>query len=234
MIKNVTILLPSKNHENDIFENFNSLDEFCSKNIENYEILIVSNGSNLKNIKVLDSIKGHENVSHEVLSNSGKGLAVKHGLEQAKYNNILIYDADFSYKIEMFLDFFDNKSEPIAPFMYLERTLSKEILKNTSFLRVVSGVSFNYLVQKILKIKSKDTQAGFKFVNKKDFKNCLDFQSKDFDYDLELFLLANKSKIKTHSVKVFEIIESDHTNVGIISDSIKMFIKLFNLRNNYL
>ena len=234
MIKNVTILLPSKNHEGVIFENFNYLDKFCSKNIENYEILIVSNGSNLENIRVLDVFKGYKNVNHEVLSSSGKGLAVKHGLGQAKYNNILIYDADFSYKIEMFLNFFDNKDEPIAPFMYLERTLSKEILKNTSLLRVVGGVTFNFLVRKILKIKSKDTQAGFKFVNKKEFKSCLDFHSQDFDYDLELFLLANKSKIKTYSVKVFEIIESDHTNVGIISDSIKMFIKLFNLRNNYL
>lgn len=234
MIKNVTILLPSKNHEDVIFENFNSLDQFCTKNIENYEILVVSNGSDLKNIKILDVYKGNKNVNHEVLSSSGKGLAVKHGLEKAKYNNILIYDADFSYKIEMFLNFFDTNDEPIAPFMYLERTLSKEILKNTSLLRVVGGVTFNFLVRKILKIKSKDTQAGFKFVNKKEFKSCLDFHSKDFDYDLELFLLANKSKIKTHSVKVFEITESDYTNVGIISDSIKMFIKLFNLRNNYL
>ena len=48
---------------------------------------------------------------------------------------------------------------------------------------------FNYLIRKILSIDSKDTQAGFKFVNKNEFLNCTEFISSGFEYDIELFYL---------------------------------------------
>ena len=104
------------------------------------------------------------------------------------FDNILIYDSDFSYSIDLLIKFYDTNKEPFAPFMYAQRELSKDVLNNTPVLRVIAGIFFNFLVRVLLKIESKDTQAGFKFVNKEKFVNVINFKSNDFSYDLELFL----------------------------------------------
>lgn len=231
-IKNLTILLPSKNHEAHIVKNLEKLTSFCEKNIEKYEILVVSNGSRLEMINVLDKVN-FSYFRQEILEESGKGLAVRHGIQKAMFDNILIYDSDFSYSIDLLIKFYDTNKEPFAPFMYVQRELSKDVLNNTPVLRVIAGILFNFLVRVLLKIESKDTQAGFKFVNKEKFVNVLNFKSNDFSYDLELFLLAKKLKLNTHFITVNTINKSSYSNVGIFSDSLNMFLKLFKFRKLY-
>ena len=233
MKKNITILLPSKNHERMIVDNFQKLGDFCYKHFENFEILIISNGSSQKNLAFLDGLQKFEFINHQILTTSGKGNAVKKGLMISKYPNVLIFDSDFAYDLSLALRFFDEDKKPIAPFMYIERLLSDEVRKNTPKLRLLAGTIFNYLIRKILSIDSKDTQAGFKFVNKNEFLNCTEFISSGFEYDIELFLLAKKIKIKTHSVDTSQLRKTDYSNVNIIPDSIKLFFKLFKLRRIY-
>ncbi len=231
-IKSLTILLPSKNHEAHIVKNVEKLISFCEKNIEKYEILVVSNGSRVEMINSLDKIDSLY-FKREILEESGKGLAVRHGIQKAMFDNILIYDSDFSYSIDLLIKFYDANKEPLAPFMYVQRELSKDVLNNTPVFRVIAGILFNFLVRVLLKIKSKDTQAGFKFVNKEKFKNVINFKSNDFSYDLELFLLAKKFKLNSHFITVNTINKSSHSNVGLFSDSLIMFLKLFKLRKLY-
>lgn len=233
MERNITILLPSKDHEKVILDNFQKLSNFCLKHFENFEILIISNGSSKENIAFLDGFKKFDFVNHQILSTPGKGNAVKNGLIISKYPNILIFDSDFAYDISLALKFFDEDKKPIAPFMYIERLLTNEVRKNTSKIRLFAGSIFNYLIRKILSIDSKDTQAGFKFVNKDEFLNCTEFISSGFEYDIELFLLAKKNNIKTYSVDTSQLSKTDYSNVNIIPDSVRLFLKLFKLRQIY-
>jgi len=70
MEKNITILLPSKDHEKVILDNFQKLNNFCLKHFENFEILIISNGSSKENIASLDGFKKFDFVNHQILSHT--------------------------------------------------------------------------------------------------------------------------------------------------------------------
>ena len=98
----ITIILPTKNHENKIVENILTLESFLEDKYLKYQILIMSNGSTIDNKKLLESIK-HDKGYIEIhyLDKTGKGNAIKEGITLSKYDHILIFDSDFSYNIEL-------------------------------------------------------------------------------------------------------------------------------------
>jgi len=233
-VKNITLLLPTKDHEESILNNFAQLKKFCTENIKSFEILIISNGSSSHSLNLIEDIKHHSFVNHMILDKPGKGAAVKQGLINSEFKNIVIFDADFSYNIDNLKKFFDEKGHPKSSFMYVSRKLSRELFSNVSLLRLVAGRVYNFLVKKILKIDSNDTQAGFKFIDKSIFTNCANFTSDNFDFDIELFLLAKKIGIKPIPIFTKDVVVGKHSNIGVFKDSVEMLINLFKIRKMYL
>ena len=231
--KSISIILPTKNHEESVVNNIDGLKNFLSNNFENFEILILSNGSISQNIDLLKKAKIFDDyVKFFLVESVGKGNAVKFGINIAAHDNLVIFDADFSYDYNLILSFFkDNK--PIGPFCYANRNTTKEILKNTKISRLIAGFIFNKLIRFYLKIDSKDTQAGFKFINKKIFNNSNKFISENYMYDVELFLLAKDKKISPISIEVKEINTVSSSNINLFSDSIEMFFSLQKIKKHY-
>ena len=98
---------------------------------------------------------------------------------------------------------------------------------------MVAGYFFNAILRIFLKIHSRDTQAGFKFIDKSIFTNCSDFISEDYMYDVELFILARKLGITPHPVEVVNINSVENSNIKLINDSLKMFVSIYKLRKLY-
>ena len=89
----ITIILPTKNHENEIVENILSLESFLVTKYLEYQILIMSNGSSIDNKKLLERIKDDNGYTEiHYLDKTGKGNAIKEGISLSKYNHILIFD----------------------------------------------------------------------------------------------------------------------------------------------
>tara|TARA_B100001121_G_C18692325_1_gene623564 strand:- start:2677 stop:3396 length:720 start_codon:yes stop_codon:yes gene_type:complete len=229
-----SILLPTKNHEKIIKRNISFLKRFMGEHFQNYEILIISNNSSFDNAKILnESLFQDPNIRIKYLDEKGKGSAVRWGLNNSKYKNVIIYDSDFSYSFDLFHNFFEKKL-PINPFIYAKRKLNKEIILKTPVLRLVAGYIFNLIVRIYLQIAAKDTQAGLKFINLEEFKNASKFENNEYLYDVELFLLAKKSNIEPLSMDVLEISNSNDSNINLISDSIKMLKNLREIKYQYL
>ena len=55
--KSISIILPTKNHEEAVVNNIDGLNNFLSNNFENFEILILSNGSMSQNVDLLKKAK---------------------------------------------------------------------------------------------------------------------------------------------------------------------------------
>ena len=73
-----TVLLPTKNHEDIIKKEINKLLIFMDSNFVDYEILVVSNGSEEQKINMLnDEVFSHSNINVKILEKLGKGNAVK-------------------------------------------------------------------------------------------------------------------------------------------------------------
>ena len=229
-----SILLPTKNHEKIIKRNISFLRSFMGEHFQNYEILIISNNSSFENAKILEeSFFQDPNIRIKFLDEKGKGSAVRWGLNNSKYKNVILYDSDFSYSFDLFHDFFE-KDLPISPFIYAKRQLNREIILKTPVLRLVAGYIFNLIVRGYLQISAKDTQAGLKFINLEEFKNASKFENNEYLYDVELFLLAKKSNIEPLSIDVLEISNSNNSNINLISDSIKMLKNLREIKYQYL
>lgn len=229
-----SILLPTKNHEKIIKRNISFLRSFMGEHFQNYEILIISNNSSLENAKILEeSFFQDPNIRIKFLDEKGKGSAVRWGLNNSKYKNVILYDSDFSYSFDLFHHFFE-KDLPISPFIYAKRQLNREIILKTPVLRLVAGYIFNLIVRGYLQISAKDTQAGLKFINLEEFKNASKFENNEYLYDVELFLLAKKSNIEPLSIDVLEISNSNNSNINLISDSIKMLKNLREIKYQYL
>ena len=229
-----SILLPTKNHEKIIKRNISFLRSFMGEHFQNYEILIISNNSSLENAKILEeSFFQDPNIRIKFLDEKGKGSAVRWGLNNSKYKNVILYDSDFSYSFDLFHHFFE-KDLPISPFIYAKRKLNREIILKTPVLRLVAGYIFNLIVRGYLQISAKDTQAGLKFINLEEFKNASKFENNEYLYDVELFLLAKKSNIEPLSIDVLEISNSNNSNINLIPDSIKMLKNLREIKYQYL
>lgn len=230
---NITVILPTKNHEKAIVENITRLKKYLKNNFSNYQILIMSNGSSSYNKNLIEkTIKNEEYIEIYFLKKLGKGNAVKNGISLSKFDNVLIFDADFSYDIELLEKFYIDFL-PRAPFIYATRKISKNLFKSTKLNRLVAGYVFNKIIRIYFKIQSSDTQAGFKLIDKSVFTNCSDFISDDYMYDVELFILANKLNINPLPIKVTSINLTQESNIRLLEDSFNMFLSLYKLRKIY-
>jgi len=228
-----TVLLPTKNHEDIIKKEINKLLIFMDSNFVDYEILVVSNGSEEQKINMLnDEVFSHSNINVKILEKLGKGNAVKWGLQNSKFNKVIIFDSDFSYDLNIIHKFFHN-NKPLSSFIYAERQLNKKIINTTPKLRLIAGYIFNYIVRRYFKLSIHDTQAGLKFINLDEFKNAANFLNEGYLYDIELFLLAEKSKLEISKVKVFEINTNFESNISIFSDSLIMLKNLKQIKKRY-
>ena len=65
LLSDLTVIIPTKNDHYRIEENLQKLLDYLKFNIQNFEILIVSNGSSLLSVEYIDNlILGLENIKH--------------------------------------------------------------------------------------------------------------------------------------------------------------------------
>lgn len=223
----ISLILPTKNHEKIIIDNIDSVINYLKNNFSNVEILIISNDSTKENI---DLIKKYDScrITHLVYSKSGKGFAVREGIKNSSFKNIVICDADFSVSVENLGNFF-SEGKPISGFVVGSRKLTNSQTISTPIIRKISGGIFTFLTKYYLKVKITDTQCGFKLIDKSIFINCDKYFSDDFYFDVELFLLAKKDLVEVTEVPV-KYVHNNKSSVNIFSDSLRMFFKLINYK----
>lgn len=225
--KELTLILPTKNHEQLISEKIEYVSEFLLQNFEKHEIIIVSNGSREENTNLIKELS-IPNIVHLIYETSGKGFAVREGIKNSKYNFVLICDSDFSVDIKFIKDFFKN-GLPISEFVVGSRKIIGSFVEKSPFIRLISGGLFTFLTKYYLKIKISDTQCGFKLVDKTRFFNIDTYSSDDFFFDVELFILATDLNLSISEVPV-HYIHNNQTSVNLLSDSLRMFLKILRFK----
>jgi len=228
ILNELSVIIPCKDDHLRIGENIKEISNYLTKNIRSYEIIIVSNGSEKQSIVYLESIKSNFlNLEHLLLVEAGKGLAVRHGLKNAKYKNILFIDADSSVKITEFDKFILN-GKLISGFVVGNRKNKDSENINSPILRRISGFLYLKLIKILFKLNYEDTQCGFKAIDRSIFKEPTSFNTNGFSFDLELFLLANKQNVSISEVPV-KYIHNSESKVKIIRDTIKMLADLITI-----
>ena len=87
-----SIIIPVFNRPDEIKELLDSLVQTDYK--EDFELVIIEDGSNLTCENVIDSFKSKLNISYYIKENTGPGDSRNYGMKKAKGDYFLIFDSD--------------------------------------------------------------------------------------------------------------------------------------------
>ena len=229
MVENLTLIIPNKNDSDIISVNFDDVENYLINRVKNFEILIVTNGSDKKCIEDIEKLlNNNPKYKQIIIEEPGKGRAVKVGLENTKFENVLISDADFSVSIQE-LDKFIINNEFISPFIIGTRRDTYSKNENSPWQRKFFGGIYIFFIKTLFRFSFTDTQCGFKYINVNVFNSAPYLTINGFSFDLELILLAIKDNIEIKEIPV-RYVHNNDSSVNLFRDSISMFasaIKLY-------
>ena len=135
----LSIIIPCFNEEEVIEISMDKISKFITNKNLDAEVIMVNNASTDSTLDTLNNFVSGNKIVILNQPKKGKGNAIKMGLENAKYNKILILDADLSTDInELKLDWLD-LDETV---LFGSRYFGNEI--NTPKVRKFSGSILNF------------------------------------------------------------------------------------------
>jgi len=227
----VSIIIPAYNEEQRLPLLLPELLSFCSRNLSNYEIIIIDDGSTDGTKEVVRKLsKGKSEV--RLISypkNRGKGGAIKEGFKAAEGRYVIFMDADGSIspeEIPQMLRALEKNEVVVGTRISPE----SKILKPQPFYRVIAGKVFNHLVNLMFPIKIYDTLCGFKGFHHHVAKELAEeIISEGWEFDVELIWRVRK---KGYSIVELPIKWKDvgESKLSILRDPLKILINLIKVR----
>src|SRR5215208_5275204 len=233
----LSIIIPAYNEEALILSTLNGLRSYLSTRPEQYEIIVVDDGSRDQTVACIQDWQKTNNVDMHLLVNErnmGKGYSIRRGVTGSRGNYIIFIDADLPYElyaIEKFLQALRNGFDLAVG----SRVLPGSQVKGVPLLRYVSGQIFSWMVQVVLFHGLPDTQCGFKSFTSAAAKEIFCRLTIDgFGFDVEMLFVARKRRLAVQPIAVQMIDHRHRSRVRLIVDSLKMFANLFMVRWNDL
>lgn len=226
-MKSISVIIPAYNEGSVIVDTIVAVDTYCQQTFQDYEIIVVNDGSTDQTAsKVIlmtnDRIKLVENDR-----NRGKGFSVRHGVEVAEKEWLLLCDADMSTPIgecDKLLEYVADYDIVIGSRKSIGGSVKKAQPKWKEWL----GSMGNHVIRIILQLPYKDTQCGFKLMHNRiqllGEKLIID----RWGFDFELLYAAHKNQMNVKEVGVVWINNLD-TKVKPI-DYIKTLLEVFMVR----
>ena len=216
----LSIVVPCYNESKDIAKNAEIIKDKLKELNQDYELILVNDGSKDNTKEVIESIKGVKALSYDV--NRGKGGAVKYGIENATGDYVLFMDADLSTDLEAI-----KRTMELVPNydMIIGSRHAKDsvIKKKQPALRVFIGWCCRKLVNMKFHFKYKDTQCGFKAMRTDVAKKIVTKQVvNNFAFDVEYLYIANLNNLSIYEMGVIWSDDRGST-VSPLKSSIKFF-----------
>jgi len=98
MNKQLSVIIPVYNEQKMVGQIIEELKKELDNLDLDYEIIVVNDASTDKTEEILEKIGGITIINHSY--NKGYGASLKTGLERAKFNSLLFFDADGQHKVE--------------------------------------------------------------------------------------------------------------------------------------
>jgi glycosyltransferase involved in cell wall biosynthesis len=226
-------MIPAYNDENLIIKTLEKLELFLKNEKDNWEVLIINDGSTDNTLEILENYKPRffKIISYD--QNKGKGFALKQGVKQATGDSICFIDSDLAYSFENLKNLLFHLKD--FDVVIGSRNLHTDNHENISTLRRIFGKGFSILSNIILGYKIKDTQSGLKAFRKKAAKYLFSKQTLNgFSFDTEILYLSKKKKYKLKQVKAVVLQEygTKDSKINFLKDPIVMFLDLLKIRLN--
>ena len=162
-LKEVSAFFPAYNEEKNITKTIKDAEKVLEQVSENYEIIVVDDGSSDKTCEVVEKLSEDNEkirlVRHEV--NKGYGHSIRTGFKSCKYEWIVFTDSDGQFDFSEFPNFINEQRNTQADLVvgYYHK-------RKVSFFRKVNSFFWQLLIRALLGLKVRDIDCGFKFIRK--------------------------------------------------------------------
>ena len=232
----LSVIIPAYNEEKRLPTTLRAVDEYLRAKKYNYEILVVSDGSQDKTVDVVHELT--KEIPHlrliENPKNHGKGYVVRQGMLEAEGEYRLFMDADNATSIDHM-----EKVWPQVEAGYDVVICSRDIEGSVlavpqTWLRRRLGDVFNLIVQAFSGLWGMwDTQCGFKVFSAKAAEDIFHVALVDrWAFDVELLVIA---KIRGYEIKEIPTtwVNSADSKVRV-SGMVKMLMEVFDIYINMI
>ncbi len=232
-MQTLALIIPAYNEEKRLPRTFDLLEQAKNEgvfsSVELIEILLIDDGSKDRTAAMIEDYqKSHPQYRViRVVPNQGKGNAIHTGLKAAQADWCLIADADTATPWDQFKKVWAAGT----PVSIGSRDLPEsKITTSQSWVREHMGRTFNFLVRMITGLPFRDTQCGFKLINRQAIQPFIEkLEVKRFAWDVELLMFARAYQLGITEVPVsWE--HQDASRVNPIKDSIEMLIRVIQMR----
>jgi dolichyl-phosphate beta-glucosyltransferase len=232
----LSVVIPAYNEEKRLPKTLKEIGRYLSKQLYDYEILVVNDGSTDKTTQIVENLKSEipnlKLIDNKI--NQGKGAVVKQGMLEAKGDFRIFTDADNSTpieEIEKMWPYFKEGYDIVIG----SRDLKGAILDPPQpILRRILGEIFGFLTNLIVGTWGiSDTQCGFKCFTKKAaediFPRC---KISRFAFDPEILIIAKKLGYKIKEIPIYW--RNDPDSKVKFKSMVNMGIDLLRIRLNLL
>lgn len=229
----LSIIIPAYNEEALIAGTLDSLQTYLSARPEQFEIIVVDDGSQDKTVESIQDWNNRAGTDLRLLvnqKNMGKGFSIRRGVLESRGRYVIFIDADLPYELYAIDDFLKALRSG-CDLAIGSRVLPGSEVKGVPALRYAAGQVFSWMVQAVLFRGLPDTQCGFKSFKSAAAKEIFRrLTIGGFGFDVELLFVARKLKFAIQPVAVHMIEHRHRSRVRLFIDSLKMFSNLFMVR----
>ena len=232
----ISVVAPCYNEENNIRKNIKIINDFLSSRFDDYEIIVVNDGSRDDTSRELAGLRRELGISIiDIQDNQGKGKAVKVGILASgnDYEVVMFLDSDLGIPIEeldKFIPELENgydiviASRFVPGFKVIRPVQSYRRIMEKCFRLIRMLITNNWDI--------KDTQCGFKvFRREAAMKIFPKLTVKRFAFDAELIFVAAKHRYRIKELPI-HLQNPPSRSLRLFRDPMNMTWDLLRIRVN--
>jgi len=230
----LSLVVPAYNEEKNIVSVVNHMTTFLDIHFNNYELIVVDDGSQDQTVQVLQTIDHTRLVIHPLGTNQGKGQAIKEGMALARGKYCFFTDADLPYPLSSLTDAIKEFKNHQCDLVIGSRHHDQDHEKDYPLLRKIMSKVFSLYTGLILNLGITDTQCGFKGFTHQAKETIFPLVTiKGFGFDVEMLFIAKNRNYVIKTIPV-NMTYTEDSKVNVIKDSLKMFWDTLRVRVNQL
>jgi len=190
-VQNVSVIIPAYNEESAVSNVIAGIKKAMDQTGLGYEIIAVDDGSTDKTHDVLKSSQGISVITHP--ENKGYGASLRSGIEKAKYETIVIIDADDTYPPDKIPELLNS----MASYDMVVAARTGEVI-HIPLLRKFAKFTLNIIANYLSGMKIPDLNSGLRAMKKEHVLRFLNILPSGFSFTttITLALLTSGYSVK--------------------------------------